>query len=82
MRKKYRSAVYYFEKEQKENIEKIITKFQSGFKEKIITKAYPFMEFKPSGEEFQNYYLKNPDKPFCRRYIIPKLSYILNKFGN
>jgi peptide-methionine (S)-S-oxide reductase len=82
MRKKYRSAVYYFEKEQKENIERIITKFQSDFKEKLITKAYPFVEFKPSGEDFQNYYLKNPDKPFCRRYIIPKLSYILNKFGN
>jgi len=79
MRKKYRSAVYYFTKEQEENINKILVKLQTDFKEKIITKAYPYLAFKPSPESFQNYFLKNPNKPFCKRYINPKLELIDNK---
>lgn len=80
MRTKYRSAVYTFEEIQQESAEKIITGFQVAFNNQLITKVYPFQDFKPSPEQFQNYYLKNPQKPFCERFITPKLKMLEKDF--
>lgn len=81
MRHKYRSAVYYYSKHQKIEIDKIISKLQIEFDNQIVTKSYAFNSFQSSPENLQNYYLKNPNKPFCKRYIDPKLNLILKKFG-
>ncbi|MGJ8732383.1 MAG: peptide-methionine (S)-S-oxide reductase [Cellulophaga sp.] len=80
-RKKYRSAFYVFSSEQAKEIKAIVSDFQPEFENKIITKVYPFSAFKPSLEEFKNYYYKNPSKPFCKTYITPKLQLLLNKFS-
>jgi peptide-methionine (S)-S-oxide reductase len=82
MRTKYRSAVYYFSRQQKEESIKIIEELQSGFKDAIITQLLEFKNFKPSSEEFQNYYQSDPDKPFCKNYIHPKLQFLLQNFSN
>jgi len=50
MREKYRSAVYYFSKKQKENTNRIILNLQVNFKNTIITKAYAFKEFRASSD--------------------------------
>ena len=81
MRTKYRSAIYYFTHQQKENSLKIITELQVSFKEKIITKVLEFKGFKPNTVEFQNYYQSNPEKPFCKNYINPKLKFLLQRFS-
>ncbi|QVY64103.1 peptide-methionine (S)-S-oxide reductase [Polaribacter sp. Q13] len=81
MRTKYRSAIYYFTHQQKEDCLKIIKELQVSFKDKIITKVLTFKEFKPNTEEFQNYYQSNPDKPFCQNYINPKLTFLLQQFS-
>ena len=78
-RKKYRSAVYYFSEDQKTEITNTIIYLQKKFDQKIITQVLPFIEFKPSRESIQNYYTKNPDSPFCKRYIIPKLKLLEDK---
>lgn len=80
MRTKYRSAVYSFDREQHNRSEKIIDSFQASFKHQLITQVFPFKSFKPSPIEFQNYYLKNPKKPFCKKYIIPKLDMLKDEF--
>ena len=82
MRNKYRSAVYYFSNSQKEKSLKIIDELQSSFKDEIITKVVEFTSFKPSTEEFQNYYQSNPNKPFCETYINPKLKFLVQNFSN
>ncbi|WP_088323971.1 peptide-methionine (S)-S-oxide reductase [Polaribacter tangerinus] len=82
MRKKYRSAVYYFTAAQKEQCLHVLQELQNKFDAKIITEILAFKEFKPSNEAFQNYYLKNPKKPFCETYINPKLKLLLNTFSN
>jgi len=82
MRKKYRSAVYTFSKAQELGSEKIINNFQKEFDKQIITKVYPFHSFKASNEAFQNYYQKNPKKPFCETFINPKLKLLLDEFSN
>ncbi len=76
MRKKYRSAIYYFDNAQKKVIENYLNAFQSEFDAPIITKVLPFESFKLSEETYQNYYEKNPEKPFCKLYIDPKLKRI------
>lgn len=81
MRKKYRSAIYTFSEEQKFESIQILKEFQNEFDNKIITKVYPFSAFKPNTENFQEYYKKNPKKPFCETFINPKLRLLLNMFS-
>ena len=82
MRTKYRSAIYYFTPHQKLESLKIIDELQRQFDNKIITQVLEFQQFKPSTKEFQNYYQSNPEKPFCKRYINPKLTLLQKEYKN
>lgn len=82
MRAKYRSAVYYFNREQKESAIKILEDLNPSFNKNIITKVLPCNKFKPSAEQFKNYYLKDPAKPYCQTYIDPKLKILLQQFSS
>jgi peptide-methionine (S)-S-oxide reductase len=82
MRNKYRSAIYYFTEEQEKESQHILTTLQIDFDTQIITQILPFKDFKPSIEASQNYYIKNSQKPFCKKYIHPKLDLILRKFSS
>lgn len=82
MREKYRSAVYYFTETQKIESEQIIKGFQEAFKQQLITTVLPFKTFKASREAIQNYYYKNPKKPFCESFINPKLQMLMKRFSN
>jgi peptide-methionine (S)-S-oxide reductase len=81
MRTKYRSAIYTFSEEQEQQSKTIINNFQSEFDNKLITKVYPFYSFKASREAIQNYYQKNPEKPFCKSFINPKLKVLVERFS-
>ncbi|GAL60988.1 peptide-methionine (S)-S-oxide reductase [Algibacter lectus] len=81
MRDKYRSAIYYFSEVQKKKATDILNGFKNTFEEEIITEVLPFSEFKASREAIQNYYKKNPEKPFCKQFINPKLKLLVNKFS-
>lgn len=80
MRKKYRSAVYTFSENKRKQSQEIILSFQPKFGHKLITKVHPFKSFKPSPSDIQDYYKKNPSKPFCEKYIDPKLSLVAKLF--
>jgi len=80
MRKKYRSAIYTFSASQNDKAKALISSFQPQFKNKLITKVFPFESFRPSPVAIQNYYKKNPSKPFCTKYIDPKLNVIADQF--
>ena len=82
MRRKYRSAVYVFNSEQKNQVNQILNKLQRDFKKPLVTRTYRFKDFKSSEETFLNYYRSNPDKPFCKSYIDPKLKLLLERFGD
>ena len=73
MREKYRSAIYAFDEDQTTKLTELLAQLQSAFEDRLITKVLPFKAFKPSEPQFQNYYAKGPDRPFCQRYIAPKL---------
>lgn len=81
-RKKYRSAVYYYSEEQRVEIQEIIEELQNDFAETIITQMLPFESFKVNIEEQLNYYKQNPEKPFCKNIIDPKLAKIKALFSD
>ncbi len=82
MRQKYRSAVYVFSEGQRQEVKEILTRLQSDFESPLITQVLPFDAFKPSEVQFADYYYKNPQKPFCRSYIQPKLKMLLERFSD
>lgn len=81
MRKKYRSAVYYTNENQKIDAVKIISKYQNNFKNSIITLVIPLVDFKLNKIEQLNYYYTNPERPFCKNIITPKINQLLKTFG-
>tara|TARA_R100001377_G_C3143475_1_gene93568 strand:- start:343 stop:624 length:282 start_codon:yes stop_codon:yes gene_type:complete len=82
MRDKYRSAVYTFSDMQHQEVSRLIERFQIEFDQNLITQVLPFSEFKASRDAIQNYYKKDPEKPFCETFINPKLKMLLEQFSN
>ena len=79
-RKKYRSAVYCFTLEDEEEVSRILWLLQKQFNEPLVTEVLKFKKFEASREEIQDYYNKNPQAPFCKRYIEPKLEILKKNF--
>lgn len=74
MRGKYRSAIYTYSETQTKVSQGQLDRLQTDFEDKIITNILPFVAFKSSDERFHNYYQTDPDRPFCKAYIDPKLA--------
>lgn len=80
-RGKYRSAIYIFEDSQRHESELAIARFAEETGKAVHTLVLPFRNFMASDEHHQNYYRTDPSRPFCRRYIDPKLEYIRQHFS-
>lgn len=78
---KYRTAVYTFEDDQASRSRAVIAALDNAFDKPLSTAVLPFREFKPSDARCHNYYATDPDRPFCKRYIDPKLDFIRNNFA-
>ena len=79
-RQKYRSAVYTFSESQQLEAQSILEKKQKLFEKSLITKVYPFGEFKLNDKQYLDYYKSNPEKPFCQVRIEPKLRVLLKRY--
>lgn len=82
MRKKYRSAIYTFDRAQEEAARAALARLQRDFDAPLVTMILPFAAFKASEERFRDYYARNPQRPFCRMYIEPKLDRLRKHFGS
>jgi peptide-methionine (S)-S-oxide reductase len=71
LRHRYRSAVYAFSHEEERQFITILINLANEFSDPLVTKVYPFVDFKPSLPEHQEYYRTDPDRPFCVRCIGP-----------
>lgn len=80
-RKKYRSAIYYLAPEDESASLIALKTLQKDFEKPLITQVLPFAEFEASRLSLQDYYFSNPEKPFCQRYIEPKIQLLLQRFG-
>jgi peptide-methionine (S)-S-oxide reductase len=80
-RLKYRSAVYTFSKKKEDEVNAILKEKQKLFSKALVTKAYPFDSFRLNEEKYLNYYKRNPEKPFCKVRINPKLKTVLERYA-
>lgn len=80
-RDKYRSAIYIFDDCQRSEAELAITRYADESEKTVHTLVLPFAGFMASEERYQNYYRTDPSRPFCRRYIDPKLDFIRRHFA-
>lgn len=81
MRGKYRSAVYVPDAADTGPVQAALDTLRPEFDKPLITRVLPLIAFKPSDGRFQNYYAADPERPFCRTYIEPKLTALRQRFG-
>jgi peptide-methionine (S)-S-oxide reductase len=69
----YRSIILYEDETQKAIAEKSKAAAQADFKDPIVTEIVPLKEFYPAEKYHQDFYANNPDYPYSRAIIRPKL---------
>jgi peptide-methionine (S)-S-oxide reductase len=75
----YRSVIYYFNDEQKQQAEHIIQDLDDE-NLTIVTELSSAPIFYPAEEYHQNFYARNPSQGYCNFSIPPKLSKLRSKY--
>lgn len=75
----YRSVIYYFNEEQKQQAEQTIQSLEDE-NLNIVTELSPIPTFYPAEDYHQNFYARNPSQGYCNFSIPPKLSKLRSKF--
>lgn len=70
----YRSVIFYHSEAQRQIANKVIQEQQPLFEKPIGTIIAPYTEFYKAAEHQQQYYKKDPGKPYCKTVINPKLA--------
>lgn len=69
----YRSIILYNSEAQKVAAEKSKVEAQKHFDRPIVTQIVPLKKFFKAEGYHQNYFRSNPDQPYCRAVILPKV---------
>ena len=69
----YRSVIFYTTDEQKKIAEDSIAEAQKDHEKPIVTEVVKAGEFYKAEDYHQDYYNQNPNQPYCRMVIRPKL---------
>lgn len=75
----YRSIIAYHDEAQKKAAEKSKADAQKKFSDPIVTEIVALEKFYPAEDYHQDYYRRNPNKPYCAIYITPKLQKLQKK---
>jgi peptide-methionine (S)-S-oxide reductase len=80
----YRSAIFYHDEKQKEQAEKSLKKTTVSqiYPDPIVTEIVPFEKFYPAEKEHLNFYKNNPNQPYCKIVIDPKIKKLFKQFGS
>ena len=78
----YRSVIFYHTEAQKVTAEKYKKALNELSDKPIVTEIKEFTGFYPAEEYHQNYYSSNPDYPYCKYVIQPKLEKFEKVFGD
>lgn len=78
----YRSAIFYHTSEQAKIAKVVIAELESEkiWDAPIITEITPFKAFYSAEKYHQAYFLHNPDQPYCRVVIEPKVAKFRKQF--
>lgn len=81
LRGKYRSAIYYSDAAQSVAAKRGLARMQRQFKAPLVTRVLAYAGFRPSDARFSDYYARGPERPFCQRYIEPKLKLVSERYA-
>jgi peptide-methionine (S)-S-oxide reductase len=72
----YRSAIFYHSPEQRAVAARTISEMDAAeiWDNPIVTEVAQFTEFYPAEDYHRDYYLRNPNQPYCRAVIEPKVA--------
>lgn len=78
----YRSVIFYHDDAQKAAAEKSKQEADESalWPNPIVTEISPLKNFYPAEDYHQNYYLDNPNQPYCRMVIDPKIRKFKKEF--
>src|SRR4030095_16880062 len=77
----YRSAIFYYDDEQKSTAEKSKAEVAPKiWDQKIVTEITPAETFYPAEDYHQNYYANNQNAGYCQIVINPKIEKVRSKF--
>jgi peptide-methionine (S)-S-oxide reductase len=71
--KQYRSAIFFVDEQQRAAAEKSKAQVQKSYSKPIATEITRSGSFHPARENHQNFCMKNPNNPYVRQIIDPKL---------
>jgi peptide-methionine (S)-S-oxide reductase len=79
----YRSAIFYASPEQERVAREVIASLteQRVFPAPIVTEVAPLTTFHAAEDYHQGYYRQNPEQPYCRAMIAPKVAKLRAKFA-
>ena len=69
----YRSIILYSSEAQKVEAVRSKPMAQRHFRQPIVTEIVPLAHFYPAEDYHQDYYRDNPNQPYCRMVIRPKV---------
>jgi peptide-methionine (S)-S-oxide reductase len=80
----YRSAIFYHDEQQQDTAEKSKKETDTSglWPNPIVTEITPFSHFYQAEDYHQNYYRLNPNQPYCRVVIDPKIAKLNKEFRN
>ncbi len=72
----YRSAIFYHSEEQREVAEQVIAELGAAqvWDTPIVTEVSPLPDYYPAEDYHQEYFQRNPEQPYCRAVVAPKVS--------
>lgn len=76
----YRSAIFYHSDVQKATAEKVVAELTPQFQSPIVTEVTAFETFYVAEDYHQEYFANNPNQPYCRAIVAPKVDKFKKKF--
>ncbi len=78
----YRSAIFYHSPEQKAVAEQVIAEMTAAgvWQNPIVTEVTEATTFYPAEDYHQEYFANNPNQPYCRMVVEPKVAKFRQKF--
>jgi peptide-methionine (S)-S-oxide reductase len=79
----YRSAIFYHSPDQRAAAEAMIAELEAAktWPAPIVTELKPLTEFYPAEGYHQEYFQRNPNQPYCRAVVAPKLNKARKQFS-
>jgi peptide-methionine (S)-S-oxide reductase len=78
----YRSVIFYHTPEQKEAAELVLEEVAASdqWPGKLVTQLLPAPKFYKAEEYHHDYYNNNPEQPYCRAVVAPKVAKVRKEF--